>query len=183
MQPLWQVFATFFEIGLFSIGGGYAIIPMIQERVVEKHAWISQQTFADIITVSQMTPGPLAVNASTFVGIQVGGIFGGVLATLACIVSGVSISIFLYFMFQKYGRSAYVIEVLNGLKAASLGLIAAAAATILLITFTGAIEPTTDIEVNWIAVAIFSVAMLAVRKWKVNPILLMAVAGVIGGLL
>lgn len=66
MGELWKLSLVFFQIGLFSIGGGYAIIPLIQELVVEKYAWVSQRIFTDIITISQMTPGPLAVNASTF---------------------------------------------------------------------------------------------------------------------
>lgn len=76
MNIVWELFITFLKIGLLSIGGGYAIIPLIQEQVVEKNRWISGKTFTDIITISQMTPGPLAVNTSTFVGLQVGGIIG-----------------------------------------------------------------------------------------------------------
>ena len=71
MEQLFQLMFVFFKIGLFSIGGGYAIIPLIQGQVVNQYGWISQQVFTDIITISQMTPGPLAVNTSTFVGIQV----------------------------------------------------------------------------------------------------------------
>ena len=81
MGKLLRLAVTFFQIGLFSIGGGYAIIPLIQEQVVERFAWVSQKTFTDIITISQMTPGPLAVNTSTFIGIQIAGIPGAVLAT------------------------------------------------------------------------------------------------------
>lgn len=76
MSVVWKLFIVFLRIGLFSIGGGYAIIPSIQEQVVEKTGWISEKMFTDIITISQMTPGPLAVNTSTFVGLQIGGIAG-----------------------------------------------------------------------------------------------------------
>lgn len=81
MNTLWILFWTFLKIGLFSIGGGYAVIPLIQEQVVESCGWISAKTFSDIITISQMTPGPLAVNTSTFVGLQIAGIGGAVAAT------------------------------------------------------------------------------------------------------
>ncbi len=74
MTTIWNLFFTFFKIGLLSIGGGYAIIPLIQEQVVNQAGWISEKLFTDIITISQMTPGPLAVNTSTFVGLQIGGI-------------------------------------------------------------------------------------------------------------
>ena len=100
MGKLWTLLITFFQIGLFSIGGGYAIIPLIQEQVVEKNSWVSQKIFTDIITISQMTPGPLAVNASTFVGIQIGGIPGAVLATTGCVLAGICISAVLYRFFQ-----------------------------------------------------------------------------------
>ena len=68
MQMLWQLFSAFLQIGAFSIGGGYAVIPMIRDQVVIHHGWITQKVFTDIITISQMTPGPLAINTSTFVG-------------------------------------------------------------------------------------------------------------------
>ena len=77
-----ELFWSFFQVGLFSIGGGYAIIPLIQEQVVEHYGWISQQVFTDIITISQMTPGPIAINSATFVGIQIAGLPGAIIATL-----------------------------------------------------------------------------------------------------
>lgn len=78
MNLLFQLFFDFFKIGLFSIGGGYAIIPAIRDQVVILRQWITYQEFTDIITISQMTPGPLAVNTSTFVGMRVGGLAGGI---------------------------------------------------------------------------------------------------------
>ena len=126
MNIIWKLFNTFLKIGLLSIGGGYAIIPLIQEQVVEKNSWISEKMFTDIITISQMTPGPLAVNTSTFVGLQVGGVAGALAATIGCILCGIFISLALYKFFQIYQKSEYVFEVLNGLKSASLGLIISA---------------------------------------------------------
>lgn len=86
MNIVWKLFFVFFKIGLFSIGGGYAIIPLIQEQVVKSTGWISEKMFTDIITISQMTPGPLAVNTSTFVGLQISGIIGAIAATIGCIL-------------------------------------------------------------------------------------------------
>ena len=88
MNLLLNLFTAFFKIGLFSIGGGYAVIPNIQEQVVTARGWISQKIFTDIITISQLTPGPLAVNTSTFVGVRIAGLPGAVLATLGCVISG-----------------------------------------------------------------------------------------------
>ena len=132
-----RLFFTFFQIGLFSIGGGYAIIPLIQQEIVEKASWISQKAFTDMITISQMTPGPLAVNASTFVGLQTAGLPGAILATTGCILAGVCISAGLYSFFLRHEDSRRLSAALNGLKSASLGLIVSAAASILLLAFTG----------------------------------------------
>lgn len=180
MQPLWKLFTTFFQIGLFSIGGGYAIIPLIQEQVVETHAWLSQHAFTDIISISQMTPGPLAVNTSTFVGMQIAGIPGAIIATVGSVIAGIGIAILLYRVLHKYKGSTYILEVLNGLKAASLGLIISAAATILLLALMGTSEISKIVNVDWVSVVIFFGALVALRKWHINPIVLMMATGVIG---
>ena len=131
MNTSWNLFIVFLKIGLFSIGGGYAVIPLIREQAVEKTGWISEKMFTDIITISQMTPGPLAVNTSTFAGLQIGGIAGALAATVGCVLCGVVISLGLYRFFQACQTSAFVLDVLNGLKSASLGLILSAAFTII----------------------------------------------------
>lgn len=185
MSQLSALLFAFFQIGLFSIGGGYAIIPMIQEQVVEKYGWVSQKIFTDIITISQMTPGPIAVNTSTFVGIQIAGIPGALIATFGCVISGICIALLLNWFFQKYASSTYVFEVLKGLKAASVGLIISAAATILLLTFfnASALSELSLSVLDWKSVIIFFVCLAFLRKRKVNPILLMVITGVAGVLI
>ena len=155
-----NLFIIFFKIGLFSIGGGYAIIPLIQEQVVNNYHWISANTFTDIITISQMTPGPLAVNTSTFVGIQLAGISGAIVATIGCIFAGATISIILYLLFT--------------LKATSVGLIMSAGATILILTFVE------NNSINFLAIIIFVISLLWLQKKKPNPIALMIITGIIG---
>lgn len=178
-----NLFLTFFRIGLFSIGDGYAIIPLIREQVVENLRWISSKMFTDIITISQMTPGPLAVNTSTFVGLQIGGIAGAVAATVGCVFCGIVICLFLYRFFQKHSGSSYVFEVLKGLKSASLGLIISAAATIVSLAFWG----TETIKVgqtlsglNKSALLLFLAVFLILRKWKMNPVFLILASGLAG---
>ncbi|MED3554295.1 chromate transporter [Cytobacillus praedii] len=183
MGELLKLLLVFFQIGLFSIGGGYAIIPFIQQLVVEKYSWVSQRIFTDIITISQMTPGPLAVNTSTFVGLQIAGIPGAIIATFGCVISGVGISIFLYRFFEKFNKSVYVLEALNGLRSASLGLIISASTTILLLTFLGTSSISVAANVDWIAVAVFTCSLFILRKWKMNPILLMVLTGILGGII
>ncbi len=181
MTLLWNLFITFFQIGLFSIGGGYAVIPMIQEYVAEKNAWISAKAFTDMIAISQMTPGPIAVNTSTFTGLQIAGIPGALMATVGCVIPGICISVALCRFFRRHQKSAYAAGILQGLKSASAGLIASAAATILLLTFTGTSAVAALRSPDWIAVVLFAAAFFILRKWKPNPILLMVVAGIAGG--
>ena len=165
-----QLFWTFLKIGLFSIGGGYAIIPLIQEQVVHQQGWLSDKVFTDIITISQMTPGPLAVNTSTFVGMQIDGVLGAILATIGCILGGCVISISLYQFFQKHQESLYV---------SSVGF------TILLLTFFESSELSRNMlaHIDWSAAFLFVASLIILRKFKPNPILLMCLAGFIGFLI
>lgn len=183
MNTVLTLFLTFMKIGLFSIGGGYAVIPLIREQVVEASGWISSKVFTDIITISQMTPGPLAVNTSTFVGLQIGGIAGAVAATAGCVICGIIISLLLFRFFKKHHDSGFVFEILGGLKSASLGLIISAAATIVFTALMG--TPDFDISeilklINWIALVIFAAMLFILRKWKLNPILVMLMSGAAG---
>lgn len=176
-----KLFINFFQIGLFSIGGGYAIIPLIQEQVVNYHHWLSIQEYTDIITISQMTPGPLVVNTASFVGILIAGLPGAIVATLGSILSGFIISIFLYNFFKKYKNIDSISNILKGLRSSSVGLIASAAATIILITFLG--TSSFDIKVfnlNIIAIIIFLISLFLLRRYKLNPILVMILTGLAG---
>lgn len=94
MKLYLEIFISFFQIGLLSIGGGYATLPLIQAEIVQEQQWLSLQEFSDIVTISQMTPGPLAVNSATFVGLRVAGPVGAILATVACVISGCLIALF-----------------------------------------------------------------------------------------
>lgn len=137
MNLILDLFVTFLKIGLFSIGGGYATLPLIQQQAVVVHPWLTLQEFTDIITLSQMTPGPLAVNTSTFVGMRLGGLAGAIAATGGCVLCGILISLALQRFFSRNGDQKAVLHLLETLKSASVGLIAASAATIVLIALCG----------------------------------------------
>ena len=171
--------ATFLRIGLLSIGGGYAIIPLIQEQVVNNHGWLSLQEYLDIITISQMTPGPLVVNTASFVGIRIAGVSGAVVATLGSVFSGFIISILLYNFFKKYKHIDSISNVLKGLLSSSVGLIASAAVTIIAVAFFG----TTTINfstINIAAIMVFAISVILLRKFRLNPMLIIAATGVLG---
>ena len=98
-EKLWDLSFSFWQIGSFSIGGGYAIITLIEDLLVNRYHWLTMKEYTDIITISQMTPGPLAINASSFVGLKIAGFLGAVAATFSCIFSGVLISLVVFISF------------------------------------------------------------------------------------
>jgi len=178
---LLKLLTDFLQIGLLSFGGGYAVIPLIQQYVVERNGWLDLRAYTDIITISQMTPGPVAVNTSTFVGARIAGIPGAVTATLGCVIPGVLISFILYKFFTYKRKNLVVNDVLQTLKAASAGLIAAAAGSILLLMFFGTTELSQiSAGINLSAGVVFAVCLLVLRKYKLNPILVIAAAGLAG---
>lgn len=180
-NTIFTLFIRFLQIGLFSIGGGYAIIPLIQEQVVNASNWLTLQEYTDIITISQMTPGPLVVNTASFVGIRIAGVPGAIAATLGSILSGFIISIFLYNFFNRHKDIDSISSILKGLRSSSVGLIAAAASTIILIAFFGtATFDIRSIHLNITAVIVFIISLLLLRKYKLNPILIMVLSGIVG---
>lgn len=180
LELLW----SFFQIGLFSIGGGYAAMPLIQHQVVELHSWLTMTQFADIMTISEMTPGPIAINSATFVGIQVAGIPGAIVATLGCVLPSCIIVTTLAYIYYRFRGMRMVQGILGGLRPAVIAMIASAGISLMLLSFYGQRNLPTDLgNLNFIAAGIFAVGLFVLRKWKVNPIYVMAGAGVCGVLL
>ena len=128
-----ELFFSFFQIGLFSIGGGYAAMPLIQNQVVQLHSWLSMGEFADLVTIAEMTPGPIAINSATFVGNRVAGIPGALVATLGCVLPSSIIVIALAWFYFKYRNLTVVGGVLSGLRPAVVAMIASAGLSILLL--------------------------------------------------
>ena len=181
---LWQLFFSFFQVGLFSIGGGYAAMPLIQKQVVDLHGWLSLTEFTDLITISQMTPGPIAINSATFVGIRIAGIPGALIATLGAILPGCAIVALLAWVYFRYKNLTVVQDVLGGLRPAVVALIASSGLSILITAVWGETGFRAALSaINPIAVGLFAVALFVLRKWKPNPIFVMIGAGVLGGAL
>ena len=111
-----ELFWSFFQIGLFSIGGGYAAMPLIQDQVVDIHPWLTMTQFADIMTIAEMTPGPIAINSATFVGIQVAGILGAMIATAGCIFPFCVIVMILAYIYYRFRGLNMVQGILAGLR-------------------------------------------------------------------
>lgn len=174
-----QLFWSFFQIGLFSIGGGYAAMPLIQHQVVEAHAWLTLTQFTDIITIAEMTPGPIAVNSATFVGIHIAGIPGALVATAGCILPSCIIVLTLAHLYFKYRSFLFLKGVLEGLRPAVVAMIASAGLSILLLALFGGAAPALG-SLDPVAIGLFAGALLVLRIWKKNPILILAGTGLAG---
>ena len=167
----WQLFLSFLQIGMFSFGGGYAALPLIQEQVVTQHGWLSRSEFTDLITISQMTPGPIAVNSATFVGIRLAGFWGALAATLrSCILVTV-----LSYLYLKYRKMSMLQGVLETLRPAVVSMIAAAGVSILITAFWN--DAVSFMSTKWDSIVIFVVAVWLLKKKNWNPILVMVLSG------
>ena len=179
-----ELFWSFFQIGLFSIGGGYAAMPLIQNQVVDLHPWLTMTQFADIMTIAEMTPGPIAINSATFVGIQVAGLPGAIIATLGCVLPSCVIVLTLAYIYYRFRGLNIVQGILAGLRPAVIAMIASAGISLLILAIYGQRTLPADLtSVDIIAVVIFLVGFVALRRWKLNPLWVMAGCGAAGVLL
>lgn len=176
-----KLFVSFLQIGLFSIGGGYAAIPLIQNQVVDINHWLTMTEFSDLITIAEMTPGPIAINSATFVGNRIGGIPGSLVATFGCVLPSFIIVLMLAYLYQKYKKISVVQGVLDGLRPAVVAMIASAGIAILTLALWGekgiSINPS---DINFVSVILFAAGLFVLRKWKVSPIYIMIGTGIAG---
>lgn len=174
-----QLFLSFLQVGLFSVGGGYAAMPLIQSQVVERHPWLTLREFTDLITIAQMTPGPIAINSATFVGVRIAGIPGALVATLGCIAPALVLVSLLAWVYNKYKNLSVLQNVLACLRPVVVALILGAGLSILvLVVLDGA--PLRAENIQWIDTALFVAALVILRKAKWDPILTMCLCGAAG---
>lgn len=167
-----KLFLVFFKIGLFSFGGGYAMLSMMQQEVVDACGWASVSEFVDMVAISQITPGPVAINMSTYVGYTQGGILGSAFATLGCITPSIIIMLIITRFFFKFQNNKYVENAFLGLRPATIGLVAAAAILVAKGSF-----------IDYKSILIFIAAFFLSYKYKLDPILMTIGAGILGFLL
>ncbi len=174
-----ELLLTFFKIGLFTVGGGYAMLPIMQDEIV-KRQWLRADEFIDIIAIAEMTPGAIAVNTATFVGFRMAGVLGSVTATAAIALPSLFIIIMLAAFWERHREHSWMKGLFSGIRPAVAGLIAAAAffigRTALLMPPPDAASSGLDIRSAAIALAAFC----AVRFFRVNPIRTIAVSAVVG---
>ena len=184
-----ELFCSFLMIGLFSFGGGYGMLSVIQGEVVTNHAWLTAAEFTDIVAVSQMTPGPIGINSATYVGYtavfnatgnEALAVLGSFTASLAVMLPSIVLMLIVSRFFMKYSKHKNVENVFSLLRPAVVGLIASAA--LLLMTKENFGSPTETPLQFWVSVALFVAAFAAMKFFKVSPILILVLAGIFGGL-
>lgn len=174
-----ELLLSFLQVGMFSIGGGYAAMPIIQSQVVERYGWLTLREFTDLITIAEMTPGPIAINAATFVGIRLMGLPGALVATLGCVLPSLIIVSLMSWLYARYRASGGMQSVLACLRPTVVALIASAALSILTLVVFGEGEWSLK-AINWAGALLFLGALLLLRRSKLNPILVMALCGALG---
>lgn len=179
-----ELFWSFFQIGLFSIGGGYAAMPLIQNQVIDIHHWLTMTQFADIMTIAEMTPGPIAINSATFVGIQTAGVPGAIVSTLGCVLPSCMIVLTLAYIYYRFRGLTMIQGILAGLRPAVVAMIASAGLSLLIMAVYGQRTLPSNLgQIDIIALIIFAIAFFILRKWKLNPIYVMAGSGIFGAIL
>lgn len=176
---LLELFWRFFIIGLLSFGGGYSAIPLIEQQIVIEKGWLTFEQYIDIITISEMTPGPIGINCATFTGIQIAGIWGGITATLGNIMPSAIIVLTLAYFFNKYKSLNAVQGVLSGLRPCIVGLIASVGITIFMLLLPPDFSQINNI--NIVALCIFFAGVFLLRKFKkISPVMIILGSGVVG---
>lgn len=176
MVLLWQLFIAFFQVGVFSIGGGYAAMPLIQAQAVVHHGWLTPIEFANLVTIAEMTPGPIAINSATFVGMQVAGIPGVIVATFGNVLPSVIIMLILAKLYEKYSKQTLMKRILEGVRPVVVAAIFTAGLSLLQLALGQLTQP------DLFAVVVFILAFIALnnKKFPIGPIALLALGAVVG---
>ena len=189
MSILFQLFYTFLKVGLFSFGGGYGMLSVIQGEIVTRHAWLTSAQFTDIVAVSQMTPGPIGINSATYVGYTAAmnatgslaiAVCGSLLASLAVMLPSFAIMLTIRRYFMKYCKHPSVEAVFAALRPAVVGLIASAALLLMTEENFGSLQ-VSPVQFA-VSVLLFAAAFVATYRFKLSPITIVIAAGLFGGI-
>lgn len=178
LELLW----VFIQVGALSFGGGYGSLPTIQSLVIAQKGWMTFDEYMNFLTIAEMTPGPVAINIATFVGNQTAGVFGGIVATIGFVLPAIVIVLLLSILFNKYGKGSFIKNILSGIRPAVVGLIAAAAVSILIVAMFGTDIISQISKINFVNLGIFIIASIVLIKYKSSPIIVILSGGVIGAI-
>ena len=174
-----QLYLSFFQIGVFRFGGGYAALPLLQEQVVNTHHWLTMEELTHLITISQMTPGPIAINSATFVGTKVAGITGSVVATLGFVTPSFIIMSILTWVYFKYRNTDSLKIIMATLRPAVAAIIGAAGISIIIHAFWDTDAAISLTGTHWLLVGIFGLCVGLLRTKKLSPVMVIILAGVL----
>ncbi|MDD3205875.1 MAG: chromate transporter [Lachnospiraceae bacterium] len=184
MNLIIKLFFSFIQVGLFSVGGGYAAIPLIQNQIVYTHQLMTMEEFTDLITIAEMTPGPISINSATFVGTRLAGIPGAIICTVGCIIPAFIICLTLAHFYYKYRSFSGVQTVLSALRPAVVALIASAGMSILLLgLFQADKNSIVFSDFRIVEFLLFLGAFFILRRFKVSAIKIIFGTGVVGTLI
>ena len=169
MKTLWELYYTWFKMGLFTFGGGYAMLPMIQREVIDKHHWCSEEEIMDYYAIGQVTPGIIAVNTATFVGYDVKGVPGGIIATLGVISPSIVIITIIAGLITNFSELAVVQSALRGIQVAVCALM-----------FTAVVKLYKNSVKNAVSFVIFAVALVLAYFTNISTVILVIAAGAVG---
>ncbi len=177
---IWRLFITFFSIGAVSFGGGYAMIPMIRSMLVQ-NGYMTIEQVADMVAISQMTPGPFAVNAATFAGMQTAGALGAVSATIGVVTPSLIIAAIVSRYFLKYRQHKLVQGALGGIRPVVVGLVLSATLSMAMSAFFPANAPSILLgRLDITSLALAAGAFLLLQKTRVSPIVTILICGALG---
>ena len=178
MISILEIFLNFLKIGLFAFGGAYAVIPLIEEQMVTNTKWMSFTEFSDLVAIDELTPGPIIINSSTFIGMKLAGIPGAIAATLACVIPGIIVALILIWLYSKYKEIPVISEAIRVLKCMSVALIF----SVLIKMFINAVFPEgikAYQNLNILSLAMVIVSFYVLKKFKTNPLFVMLACGTI----
>ena len=168
-----NLFLVFFKVGLFSFGGGYAILPLMQHEVVDVNKWISFQEFMDIVAVSQITPGPISINLATHTGYRIGGVIGSTIATSSVILPSIIIMVIIVVFLKKFSKMLVVQRIFKALRITVVGLILAAGIALFV----------KENFIDYKSYIIFASVLIGGLVFKIGSITLVILSGVAGAIL
>ena len=182
LATLWLLYVTFFNIGILCFGGGYAAVQLSQEQTVNIHHWMTMGDFGSIVTMSEMTPGPIALNVATFVGARQGGLLGSIVATLGLISGPCLITSLLAFIYQKYKDCPALDAILKGIKPAVLGMLVSVALSFVFLAMRKPqiledLNPNGAPTINPASLIVIALSVYALHKKIIGPITLICLTG------
>ncbi|MBU5483661.1 chromate transporter [Clostridium sp. MSJ-11] len=169
MNKVLSMFWSFFKIGAFTFGGGYAMIPLIQAEVVDNKKWIEKDDFLDILVIAQSFPGALAVNASIFIGYRIGGVVGAIMALLGTVLPSFTIIYFIAAFFMQFRNNYYVDLVFKGISAA-----------VPMLVLIAVVSLSNSINRNYMNFIIVIVTVIAIAILNIHPVLVIVISGIYG---